>query len=60
MIEKGLLIAELNQDDKRVQKLILTQNQYYLGKKIMPTMEERQKKLVEDISPKNRALLQHD
>ena len=56
MIEKGLLIAELNDQDKRSQKLELTQKSISLSKKIMPNMEERQKKLVEDISPQELEL----
>ena len=56
MIEKGLLIAELNDQDKRSQKLVLTQKSISLSKKIMTNMEERQKKLVEDISPQELEL----
>ena len=48
MIEKGLLKSERNQDDKRVQKLILTEKALSISDMLMPTMEKRQKNLLSD------------
>ena len=51
MIEKGLLESERNQDDKRVQKLILTEKALSISEMLMPTMKERQKNLLSEVTP---------
>ena len=56
MIEKGLLQSERNQDDKRVQKLILTEKALSISEMLMPTMEERQKNLLSEVTPEELEL----
>ena len=51
MIEKGLLNSRRNDDDKRIQKLWLTEKAKKINKELMPVMERRQHHLLADVTP---------
>ena len=51
MIEKGLLNSRRNDDDKRIQKLWLTEKAKKINMDLMPVMERRQHHLLADVTP---------
>ena len=51
MVEKGLLNSQRNVDDKRIQKLELTEKAIEINKHLMPVMEQRQHHLLADVTP---------
>lgn len=56
MIEKGLLNSQRDDDDKRIQKLELTQMARDINKQLMPIMEQRQYHLLADVTPEELEL----
>ena len=56
MIEKGLLISCRDDDDKRIQKLELTETALRINKELIPVMEQRQHQLLADVTPEELAL----
>ncbi|MGC6413004.1 MAG: MarR family winged helix-turn-helix transcriptional regulator, partial [Candidatus Puniceispirillaceae bacterium] len=50
MIEKGLLNSRRNDDDKRIQKLWLTEKAKKINMDLMPVMEQRQHRLLADVT----------
>ncbi len=53
MVEKGLLSANTDKHDQRVQHLALTPKAEQLSAQIMPFMEARQQRLLADVSPED-------
>ena len=51
MIEKGLLNSRRNDDDKRIQKLELTEKAIEINEHLLPVMERRQQHLLADVTP---------
>ncbi|MEL6960208.1 MAG: MarR family winged helix-turn-helix transcriptional regulator [Pseudomonadota bacterium] len=56
MVEKGLLTAKTDKDDQRVQHLTLTEKAQALSAQMMPFMEARQQRLLEDVSAEELAV----
>ena len=57
MIEKGLLKSQRNDDDKRVHKLWLTEKAKKINMDLMPVMEQRQRRLLADVTPDELQML---
>jgi DNA-binding MarR family transcriptional regulator len=55
MVGKGLLRMERDRKDQRVQHLQLTETAEDLSRRVMPTMEARQRLLLKDVSPEDLA-----
>lgn len=53
MVKKGLLRIERDDRDQRVQHLHLTDTARAISRKLMPTMEARQKTLLAEVSPED-------
>ena len=51
MIEKGLLKSQRDNKDKRIQKLDLTEKAKKINMDLMPVMEQRQRRLLADVTP---------
>ena len=51
MIKKGLLKSQRDDDDKRIQKLELTEIARDINKQLVPIMEQRQHHLLADVTP---------
>ena len=56
MIKKGLLHSQRDNEDKRIQKLELTELARDINKQLMPIMEQRQYHLLADVTPEELAL----
>ena len=56
MVEKGLLRAETDKQDQRVQHLTLTPKAEELSARMMPYMEARQQRLLADVSAADLAV----
>ncbi|MGC6517453.1 MAG: MarR family winged helix-turn-helix transcriptional regulator [Candidatus Puniceispirillaceae bacterium] len=56
MIEKGLLNRQRNNDDKRIQKLCLTEKAKKINMDLMPVMERRQHHLLAEVTPEELEL----
>ena len=56
MIEKGLLNSQRNNDDKRIQKLCLTEKAKKINMDLMPVMERRQRHLLAEVTPEELEL----
>ena len=50
MIEKGLLNSRRDAEDKRIQKLELTEKAIEISENLMPVMEQRQHHLLADVT----------
>ena len=56
MIKKGLLKSQRYDDDKRIQKLELTEIARDINKQLVPIMEQRQHHLLADVTPEELEL----
>ncbi|MGC6439799.1 MAG: MarR family winged helix-turn-helix transcriptional regulator [Candidatus Puniceispirillaceae bacterium] len=56
MIKKGLLKSQRDVDDKRIQKLELTEIARDINKQLVPIMEQRQHHLLADVTPEELEL----